>query len=125
MLVVDIPDQRVDTAKTDTDTPQTSELNQLLAQLDIASLKTEHGSRSTRHLGMQLVLRMCLQSRVVHLKLVRLQEICNLDRIGLLTIHANSQRLDSSHQQPAVEWAKTNSRCVDRKVDFLIKRRRK
>ena len=114
-----LPDKRVDAAKAYADTPETGQLNQLFTQFHIASLKAEHCSWSTRHLGMQFVLRVSLQARIVDLELVCLQKVGNLDSIGLLAIHANSQCLDSSHQQPAVKRSKSNSGGVDCEVDFL------
>jgi hypothetical protein len=112
-------DKRVDTAKADTNTPQTGELDELFTQLDIAGLKAEHSSGPARHLGVELVLGVCLQSWVVHLELVRLQEVCNLDGVCLLTVHAYCQCLDTPHQKPAIKWTEANSCRVDCEVDFL------
>lgn len=115
-----LPDQRVDTSKAYTNAPKTCQLHNLLAQVNISRLEAEHSSWSTRHLGVQLVLRVRLQSRVVNLELVSLQEIGNLDGIGLLAIHAYRQRLDTPHQQPAVKRSQANSCGIDCEVDFLI-----
>jgi len=112
-------DQAVDTSERDRDGKDLSGCDNSFRNGGGSSLKGKHGTCAACLRPVEVVLRVRLESRVADLESVALEVPGNGHGVGLLLFHANSQRLDTTQEQPRVERTETASRGVDGEVESV------
>ena len=112
-------DETVHTTKADTDTPETSRPDNALTELLVAGLEREHGTVAIGNALMNLPVGMVGQTRIVRHKAEARQQLCNDHSAGLLTVHADSQGLDTSQEQEGIEWRESIANRIDHECNLL------
>ena len=105
--------QTVDTSKAHADGPESCAFDNPLTSVNVASFKRQDSASSACHAPMQVVLRVRLETRVADFEAMRFEERSDAHGVRLLLLHANTQSLDTTEEEPGIKRRKAAARSID------------
>jgi hypothetical protein len=111
--------QRIHASKAHADAPYTRCTDDVLAEGLVTRGETEHGSRSVGYSLVDGTVGVMLEPRVVHLKPELMKHSGDLERVRLLTLHADRESFAPAEKKEGVERTQTVPDGVNHKRHFL------